>query len=524
MNGAQALIETLLNSGIDTCFMNPGTSEMHFVASLDSSPKMKSVLCLFEGVATGAADGYYRVARKPAATLLHLGPGLSNGLANLHNAKRAFSAIVNIVGDHATYHHGFDAPLESDVKGLATPMSKFFKSSEITEDLCGDVASGITAAMSFPRGVATVVLPADLAWTDGAVPTVAEPAKAKVNPDDEILENVVQIIKSGEPTAMLLGNNALTKEGILMAAKICGATSIKLFAETFPPVIERGEGVVAIDRLSYLAEFAQMQLSGIKHLILLEAKTPVSFFAYPFISSSLTIPSDCEVVQFCDHTNDSIAALEILADRLDASNFNIDTSAESRPEDTSSISGSLDAKKLAQIVGDLLPENCIVSDESNTAGIYLSKATENSPIHRWMCLTGGSIGQGMPLATGAAIAARGQKVINIQADGSAMYTIQSLWTQSRENLDIVTIILDNQRYAVLEMELARVGAVNEGKIASSMLDISNPSIDFVSIAKGFDIEAFRTETAEEFRNAFGKCLSIKGPTLIHAILPVGLAI
>lgn len=522
MNGALALIETLLGSGIDTCFMNPGTSEMHFVASLDSAPNMKSVLCLFEGVATGAADGYYRIAKRPAATLLHLGPGLGNGIANLHNARRAFSAVVNIVGDHATYHHGFDAPLESDVRGLALPVSKFFKSSESVNDLCIDVASGITASMTYPRGVATVVLPADLAWTEGAMSTTAQNFTPKTPQDANIIDEVAKIIASGKSTAMLIGNNALTKDGILLATKICDGTSVKLFAETFPPVIERGRGVLPIDRLSYLAEFSQMQLAGIEHLILVEAKSPVSFFAYPNVPSSL-IPSNCEVIELSDHTVDSIATLKILADRLNIlSNLESATASDKKPEDTSGLAGDLNSQKLALIIGDLLPENAIVSDESNTAGIHLSKATDNSAFHKWMCLTGGSIGQGMPLATGAAIAAPNQKIINIQADGSAMYTIQSLWTQARENLDVITVILDNQRYAILEMELSRVGATHGGKVASSMLDISNPSIDFVSIAKSFNVEAFRAETAEEFRSAFLKCLSVKGPTLIHAILPIGL--
>ncbi len=522
MNGALALIETLLNSNIDTCFMNPGTSEMHFVASLDSAPKIKSVLCLFEGVATGAADGYYRIAQKPAATLLHLGPGLANGIANLHNARRAFSSIVNIVGDHATYHHGFDAPLESDIRGLATPVSKFFKSSQSIEALCTDVAEGITESLTYPRGVSTVVLPADLAWTEGAVPTTATKPKEKQIVGDSIIEKIAKIIESGEPVGMLLGNSSLTKQGIYRATQIAQNKKIKLFAETFPPVLERGKGVIPIERLSYLAEFMQVQLTGLKHLILVEAKSPVSFFAYPNIPSSL-IPTDCLVSQLTDHTFNSIDALEHLANRLNVDKLSVDQNSANEEESVIP-TGSLDSKKLSLIIGDLLPENAIISDESNTAGIYLSKATESSNYHRLLTLTGGAIGQGMPVATGAAIATKDSKIINLQADGSAMYTIQSLWTQARENLNVITIILDNQRYAILEMELTRVGATQGGKIASSMLDISSPSIDFISIAKSYNIEAFRTETSEEFRTALSKCLTIDGPSLIHAILPVGLGL
>ncbi len=518
MNGARTLLHTLVKSGIDTCFMNPGTSEMHFVKSLDDVSEMKSVLGLFEGAVTGAADGYGRMSQKPAATLLHLGPGLANGIANLHNAKRAYTPVVNIVGDHATYHHGFDAPLESDIEGLALPVSSWFRSVKSSETLAIDAAECVAASYGPPAGVATLLLPADLSWGESTGPV--EPAiKTKLNTvDDSTIEEIGNIIKGEESVAFLLGGKTLLERGLTSAAQVCQQFNVKLLAETFPARLERGASIPKVERLGYLAEFIESQLANVKHLILIDTKAPVSFFAYPNKPSYL-VPEGATVHTLASNIDDSVRALDDLARYLGVENNKVETPSIGFNE---LIDGPLKADNLANVVGMLLPEGAVVSDESNTAGIFLNGATQGCPPHDWLCLTGGSIGQGLPLATGAALGAKNRRIISLEADGSALYTIQALWTQARESLDVTTVILDNRRYAVLKMELDRVGADAPGDIASSMLDISKPDIDFVSISKGLGVPAVRVDTVQSFHDEFKKSINTPGPSLIHAILPEGM--
>src|ERR671931_124755 len=270
MNGAQAMIRTLVDGGVDVCFTNPGTSEMHFVAALDSTPEMRAVLGLFEGVVTGAADGYGRMADKPAATLLHLGPGLGNGLANLHNARRAGTPLVNIVGDHATYHAEHDAPLQSDIESAARNVSAWIRTSRSTADVALDAA-------------------------------------------DAVVDAVAKVLVSGEPSALLVGGSATRERGLVAASRVANATGSKLLGETFPARLERGAGRPPLERLGYLAEFMTAQLAGLRHLVLVDAKEPVSFFAYPEKPSYL-VPEGCDVHVLAAGGDDAVGALEHLAD------------------------------------------------------------------------------------------------------------------------------------------------------------------------------------------------------------------
>ena len=515
MNGAHALLRTLVANGVDTCFTNPGTSEMHFVAALDDVPEMRAVLALFEGVATGAADGYGRMAGKPAATLLHLGPGLGNGLANLHNARRARTPIVNIVGDHATYHLQFDAPLTSDIVGVAKNVSRWVRESKGPETVAADAAEAIAEARR--GGVATLILPADASWLDGATPGPEVVARAAFRAFDDEVELAVKALRSGEPAALLLGGKALRERGLLAASRIAQATGAKLLCETFPARLERGAGLPAVERLGYLAEFAVAQLQGLRHLVLVDAKEPVSFFAYPNMPSALT-PEGCEVRDLVADGVLADAALEALADALGAPADSAVRAPASRPERPS---GPLNPQTIAEAIGALLPEGAIVSDEANTAGLFVSGATAGAPRHDWLTLTGGAIGQGMPVATGAAVACPDRKVLNLQADGSAMYTLQSLWTQARENLDVTTVFFDNRSYAILSLELSRVGARTDGN-AADLFDIGRPPLDFVALAKGMGVAGTRAETADELVAALERALAEPGPHLIDAILPARL--
>jgi acetolactate synthase-1/2/3 large subunit len=524
VKGAHVLLNTLLASGVDTCFMNPGTSEMHFVAGLDSVPGMRPVLCLFEGVATGAADGYARMAGRPGATLLHLGPGLANGGANLHNARRAKSPVVNIVGDHASYHKAFDAPLESDIESIAKGFSGWYRSCAVSDSLAADTVAAVAAAYGPPRRVATLVLPADISWLDadpGQVPTgmPAVVASAGIRPavTEEAVELAAKLLSGGEPVALLLGDSAVREAGLLAASRIAERTGAKLLAEGFPGRLERGAGLPAVERLAYLGEFAMAQMAGLRHIILVDARPPVSAFAYPGKPSELT-PEGTELHVLAAEGEDATGALEALADLLGSPAGSARLEPASRPDLPS---GALNPAVAAAVIGALMPEGAIVSDEAITAGIYIPGATQGCPRHDFLSLSGASIGQGVPLATGAAVACPDRPVLALQADGSAMYTLQGLWTQAREGLDVTTVIFDNGSYAILNIELDRVGAEASGAAARSMLEIGHPDLDFVKLSEGLGVPAVRAETAEELADALQRSFSEDGPHLVQAVMPRG---
>lgn len=514
MNGAQALIRTLVDAELDVCFTNPGTSEMHFVAALDDVAEMRGILCLFEGVATAAADGYGRIAGRPAATLLHLGPGLGNGFANLHNARRARTPLVNIVGDHAIPHKALDAPLESDIDAVAGACSGWVHRSESVDSVAADALAAIDAATSSPGRVATLILPADVCWTEGAAPVVAHDAPAAISVDDIVAGLADELSATPEGEALLfVGGRVMTERGLTAASRVAAASGARLFSETFPARHERGAGRPAVERLAYLAEFAEMQLAGATKLLCVDTPAPVSFFAYPDKASVLT-PEDCDVV-IVDDGVDPVAVLEGLAERLDAP-AEVPLAPASRPELPT---GDLDAESLAGVIGALLVEDCIVVDESNTSGLFIPAATAGCPPHDWLCLTGGSIGIGLPLAVGAAVAAPDRKVLCLESDGSAMYTLQALWTMVREELDVVSVILSNRSYAVLNMELNRVGADAAGPKAKDMLDLTHPELDFVPLAEGMGVPATRATTVEEFATQLEAAFAASGPRLIDARIP-----
>jgi acetolactate synthase I/II/III large subunit len=512
MNGAQALIRTLVDGGVDVCFTNPGTSEMHFVAALDSVPEMRGTLGLFEGVATGAADGYGRMADKPAATLLHLGPGLGNGLANLHNARRARTPLVNIVGDHATYHTQHDAPLQSDIESAARNVSGWIRAPQRTEYVARDAAEAVAVAFGPPGQVATLILPADVSWGEGAEPMKPEPPAART-PVGDVVDAVAKVLVSGEPCALLLGGSVTREAGLVAASRVANATGAKLLGETFPARLQRGAGLPPLERLGYLAEFMTAQLAGLRNLILVDAKAPVSFFAYPGKPSFL-VPDGCEVRVLATGADDAVGALEHLADLV--GNADPTLQPAQRPERPT---GDLTGEAVADAIGALLPEDAIVSDEANTAGLWVAAATAGAPPHDSLTLTGGAIGQGLPVATGAAVACPDRKVLCLEADGSAMYTLQALWTQAREGLDVTTVIFNNRSYAILNLELSRVGAESSGPKALDMLDLSRPDLDFTALAQGMGVPAARATTADELVTALERGIAEPGPYLVDAVLP-----
>jgi acetolactate synthase I/II/III large subunit len=513
--GAQALLRTLVDGGVTTCFTNPGTSEMHFVAALDSVPEMRAILALFEGVATGAADGYARMTGRPGATLLHLGSGLGNGLANLHNARKGKVPIVNIVGDHATYHTKYDAQLQSDIETVARNVSSWVRTSQSTAALPGDAAEAIAAALGPPGQVATLILPADVSWSDGAEPAAPPQLAPPPVASAEVVEEAARALRGRGRTAILLGGRALRAPGLIAASRIAAATGVELLAEVFPTRMERGAGLPAIERVAYLAELASVQLAGLKHLILVDAKAPVSFFAYPGKRSYL-VPDGCDVIELAAPTDDALGSLQALVDTLGAGASEPALQAPSRPERPS---GPLDADKVCQAVAAVLPEGAIVSDESQTSGVTLAAHTAGAPRHDLLALTGGAIGQGLPVAVGAAIACPDRPVFALDGEGSAMYTIQSLWTMAREQLDVTVVIFNNRSYAILNIELERVGADRPGPRAKEQLDLAGPDLDFVRIASGLGVPSVRVDTGEDLVAQLERAVAEPGPHLIEAVVP-----
>jgi acetolactate synthase I/II/III large subunit len=514
MNGAQALLRTLAGCGVTVCLANPGTSEMYVVAGLDAGPEPRGVLCLFEGVATGAADGYGRLAGRPAATLLHLGPGLANGLANLHNARRAATPLLVVVGDHAGYHKRFDAPLESDIDALAGTVSTWVRRPARAADVGADTAEAVAAAMTPPGGVATLIVPADVSWSEGAEPAPPAPVRPAAPVSGEAAGATAAALRGGERCLIMLGGSGLRRPGLEAASRIAAATSARLLSETFPARLERGAGVPPIDRLAYLPEFAASQLEGVRHLILAGARPPVAFFAYPSLPSSL-VPAGCDVHLLAAPGDDVAGALAAVADLVAP-----DTKPRpQQPERPALPDGELTAESAAAVIGALLPEGAIVSDEANTSGLWLPGATAGAPPHDWLTLTGGAIGQGLPVATGAALACPGRPVLALEADGSAMYTISALWTQAREQLDVTTVIYSNRQYAILGMELDRVTA-DAGAAAHGLLDLDRPAIDFTALAGGMGVPASRATTVAELAAQLRNALADPGPHLIEAVVPV----
>ncbi|OZI23489.1 acetolactate synthase large subunit [Bordetella genomosp. 9] len=512
MNGAESLVHTLLKSGIDTCFANPGTSEMHFVSALDRIPGMRCVLALAEGVATGAADGYARMADKPAATLLHCGPGLANGLSNLHNARRANSSIVNIVGDQATHHRPLDAPLTADTEGWARPVSAWTRTATDAATIGRDAAAAVQAARTAPGQIATLIAPSDTCWNPGGV--VAEPLAPPpaTRADEGAVAAIARVLRAGEPAVLFVGNSALRAGPLAAAGRITVKTGARVMAPTSNRRIERGAGRVAVTRLPYAVEPAVAALKGVKHLILVGAKAPVAFFAYPDKPARM-YPDDCEIHVLAREDQDALDALTRLADALDA---RADAPVVERVA-VEPARGAVTSEAVAQTVAALLPEHAVVVDEGVSFGRAFYPGTVNAAPHDWLQITGGAIGNGLPLATGAAIGAPGRRIVSLQADGSAMYTVQALWTQAREQLDVTTVLLANRKYAILLGELQGVGAA-AGKTALDMLDLSRPNLEWVKIANGMGVEAAQADTMEKFADLLATANRRKGPFLIELVI------
>jgi acetolactate synthase-1/2/3 large subunit len=520
MNGAECLLRTLLAHGVDTCFMNPGTSEMQFVAALDRVPEMRGVLCLFEGVCSGAADGYARMLRRPAATLLHLGPGLGNALTNFHNARKARSPVVSIVGQHTTGHLRCDAPLAADIEAFARTVSEYVRSLERAEDMGEAAAAVIHAACAPPGQIATLIVPADFSWSEAGQPLgPATQRPVAPGPAAEPIREAARILSTAEPAGLLLGGGALLERGSVAAGQLAAGTDVRVFANRYAARMLCGGGRFTPQRLAYFPEVAEPMLAGLKHLFLVESQPPVSFFGYPGRRSYLA-PEDCALHVLAPIESNGTEALEALVEACGVGRIPPPApgpeGAPSRP--ALPIGAALTPDAIGRALATLLPEGSILSDEMVSSGEAILRHLSSAASYDLLPVTGGAIGQGLPVALGAALACPDRKVIALEADGSGMYTLQSLWTMARERLDVVTVILANRRYRILDIEMQRTGAGEMGRMANDMVDISRPDLDFVKLSEGMGVPATRTRTADEFIAQFGAAVSQAGPALIEAVL------
>ena len=513
MNGADALITTLVDNEVTACFANPGTSEMQFVAALDRQPKMRPVLCLFEGVATGAADGYGRIAGTPACTLLHLGPGYGNGLANLHNARRAFTPVVNVVGDHATYHRQYDAPLNSDIPTIVGPNSLWVKSADSPDSVADIAAEAIEASYGPPGGPVSLILPADSAWLETQKVSAKAVRPVRAAPAAGAVEDVAKAVRAAKKPVLLLGGQATEAAGLAAAGRL-QAAGVRVMLDTFCARQPRGAGVFQPARMQYFGEAALADLAGTDLMVFVGTTTPVAFFAYPDRPSVL-VPEGCETMTLAQRSEDATAGLTALADVLGAP-----ASGPAQPLQVADAAptGPLTPQAAGVSIARHLPEGAIICDDSVTSGGGVAVPCSTARPHDVLALTGGAIGIGGPLAVGAATAAPDRKVVSLNGDGSAMYTVQSLWTMARENQDVTVVVFANHSYRILNIEMGRTGSGNPGPSASKLLDLGDPKIDWVSLAKGLGVPAVRCETAEEFDAAFAKAMAEPGPKFIEAAI------
>jgi acetolactate synthase-1/2/3 large subunit len=515
MNGAESLVRTALAAGIEVCFANPGTTEMPIVVALDKVQGLRAVLCLFEGVCTGAADGYARMAGKPAMTLLHLGPGFANGIAYLHDGRRARSPIVNVVGEMATWHLAADAPLVSDIASLAKPVSDWVRSNTVAGELAADMAEAIQAASRFPGQIATLIVPHDCQLEKASGPAQPRPIPTPPSVSEHAIASAAELLREKQPAALFLGGHALSERGLKAAARVASVTNCKLICETFPARLERGAHLPPIERLPYFPEQGIAVLANYQAIIIIGTREPVSFFGYPGIPSYLISPRQHSLV-LASADEDAAAALEALAEAVGAkaSAKQQEAPAQQPPRPV----GPISPENLAAAIASVQPEGAIIMDEGNTSSAAYFQISAGAPPFTYLAQPGGAIGLGLPCATGAAIACPDRPVIALQADGSALYTLQSLWTQARESLNVKTVICNNRSYRVLGIELVRAGFKEFGPQTSRMISLLDPTLDWVKLANGMGVPGAKVDTAEALARELERALDQPGPYLIEAML------
>ena len=514
VTGAEAIIGSLADCGVAACFANPGTSEMHLVTALDREPRIRSVLCLFEGVATGAADGYARMAGVPALTLLHLGPGYLNGGANIHNGRRAFVPMINLIGDHAVTHRQYDAPLASDIAALAAPNSRWLKSVDLVEDAGALAVEAFEASYGPPPGPVSLIMPADVAWTGGASRASGGARAGLKTADDEVIEKAGRAITKAKRPAVLVNGTVLHAGGAETLRRI-EAQGVRVITDTFMARHVRGGGLYDAARLPYFAEMAVETLADVDLLLIAGTKPPVAFFAYPNTPGAFT-PEGARTISLGGPETDSQNAVARLADWLDAP---VAPRAQNWARPAPGSGDKFNPHTIGLSLAHYLPEDALISDDGVTSSLPIYQAMAAGARHEWLGHTGGAIGQGMPVAVGAAVARPDLKTVCLAGDGAGMYTVQSLWTMAREKLDILTIVFVNNAYRILKIELARTGAGNPGPAAYSMLSLGNPEIDWVKLSESMGVGAEAVATCAQFNDALQRAVNTRGPRLIACLIP-----
>lgn len=512
MNGAELLLRTAAEHGVEVCFANPGTTEMELVGALDQVSGIRGVLGLFEGVVTGAADGYGRVTGTPALTLLHLGPGFANGIANLHNARRAHAPIVNLVGDHASWHLAADAPLTSDIESLVRPVSRHVCRLHHASHAGAAMAEALGAATGPPSGVSTVIVPQDTAWGAADLYDVGELPDDEDPVDHDAVGIAATRLRSDDGVAVLLGGT-VRREELTAALRIAEATGARILVDTFPAVLEQGRGLPRFDAVPYFPEQAIDALADVRTLICAGTRAPVAFFGYRSVGRSSVLPDDCEVLTAVGPGARGHLALDLLVEALGCPPAGV-----TEPDPVGEPTGDLDVGSMGAMVAALQPEGAVVVNESATSSLGWSANAPAAAPHEALSLTGGAIGQGLPCAAGAAVAAPDRKVIALQADGSGLYTLQSLWTMAREQLDVTVVVCANRAYRILQVELHRTGNDDPGPEARALTDLGHPDLDWVSLARGFGVEATRATTSEELRDGLARGVATEGPSLVEVLL------
>lgn len=512
MNGAESMMKAAQAAGIEICFANPGTTELPLVQALDTVPGIRPVLGLFEGVCTGAADGYARMLGKPAMVLLHLGPGLANGIANLHNARRAHSGMVLVVGEHATWHRPVDPPLAMDIEALAGTVSGWQRTCRTPEDLGQDMADAVRAAQA--GKIAVLIVPYDLQMEVGREAAVGSSGPGRTAADSESAESAARLLKERKKAALMLGGNHIGRRGLLAAARISQACGCALLAENFPAHIERGAGLPVVMRVPYLPEMALDMLSKFDAFVLAGAREPVSFFGYPGIPARL-LEERQQRLLLSGPDEDLCAALNALADALGAPE-NPDPQGFQALNRPPVPAGALNAEKICAVIAALQPEGAIVVEEAITSGFTYYPVTAGVPPFSLLTLTGGSLGQGAPAAAGAAIACPDRPVIDFQADGAGLYTLQALWTEARQGLNVTTLICSNRSYDILKFEFGRLGGFKPGGNAAMLTDLTG--IDWVALGQGMGVPSRRATTAEELAGQLETALREPGPHLIEMVM------
>jgi len=517
MNGAELLVQTAIGAGVEVCFANPGTTELPIVTALDTMPGIKAFLGLFEGVCTGAADGYGRMLDKPAMVLLHLGPGLANGISNLHNARRAKSPVLNVVGEHATWHRDADPPLAMDIESLARTVSGWWRTSKSTSDITVDVSDAVTATRL--GQVATLIVPHDYQLAECDDYRVRTPGEPFDSLDLDAIKTVASRLRASRKVALMLGGRALRKPGLNAAARIQKTIGCNLFTQTFPGYMERGAGLPIVERLPYFPRQATAMISRYEVVLFAGAPEPVAFFGYPGFGSRI-LTDEQERITLCTDRQNVVEALEYLADAVGApSHLTIGDNLLAGRQQAAIPNGKLTADKASLLIAAIQPENAIIVDESGTTGFLYFAPTAWLPPYSFMTLTGGALGQGIPCATGAAIACPERPVINLEGDGSAMYTVQALWTQAREGLNVTTLICSNRSYRILQVELRHAGVTSYGPNTQALTELTKPPIDWVKIAQGFGVPGVTVSTAEDLARELSNAFTEPGPHLIEMLLP-----